>query len=158
PFLENSRGWIFNTDNDPKLGPLQNNFGPLVGVSTANVGSVPTHALLAGSRAIDAGSNTWATMPLTNNLANQTDDDPLTTDQRGAGFVRRFDAPGYPPASKVVDIGAYEAQEFTAPKVIDVQLSGLMPTNGQPWLRAPISFAQIVPLGKQLAPIFTAGV
>jgi hypothetical protein len=58
---------------DPMLAPLTNNGGP-----------TPTHALLAGSPAIDAGSN----------------DDGLTTDQRGEG--RTF--------GTATDIGAFEAQ------------------------------------------------
>jgi len=66
-----------NLTGDPNLGPLQNNGGATL-----------THALLAGSIAIDAGSNA---------LANG-----LTTDQRGAGFPRIFGAS--------VDIGAFELQ------------------------------------------------
>jgi len=57
------------------LGPLQNNGGP-----------TRTHALLAGSPAIDAG----------NNAAN------VDFDQRGAGFVRIVGASA--------DIGAFEVQ------------------------------------------------
>ena len=58
---------------DPRLGVLQNNGGP-----------TPTRALLAGSPAIDAGTNTVG----------------LTVDQRG--FQRAVDG--------VIDIGAYEYQ------------------------------------------------
>jgi hypothetical protein len=60
---------------DPVLGPLTNNGGPTL-----------THALLAGSPAIDAG----------NNAAN------LAADQRGSGYVRVSGA--------AADIGAFEAQ------------------------------------------------
>jgi hypothetical protein len=59
---------------DPRLGPLQDNGGP-----------TPTHALLAGSPALDQGSN-----PLF-----------LTFDQRGPGFAR---VQGAAP-----DLGAFEA-------------------------------------------------
>ena len=59
---------------DPLLGPLASNGGPS-----------RTHALLAGSPAINAGSNPKA----------------LTTDQRGAGFPRVSGA--------AADMGAYEA-------------------------------------------------
>lgn len=59
----------------PGLGPLQDNGGP-----------TDTRALLDGSPAINAGSNTAAAA--------------LTTDQRGPGFVRV--------AGAVVDIGAFE--------------------------------------------------
>jgi hypothetical protein len=71
-----------NTDNiigqDPMLGPLQDNGGP-----------TPTHALLAGSPAIDHGSNPAF----------------LPTDQRGPGFAR---VQGAAP-----DIGAFEADPAT---------------------------------------------
>ena len=60
---------------DPLLGPLADNGGPTL-----------THALLAGSPAIDAGSN----------LAD------LVTDQRGDGYVRVF--------GTAADIGAFESQ------------------------------------------------
>jgi hypothetical protein len=61
---------------DPKLGALQNNGGP-----------TSTHALQAGSPAIDAGDNSVLVSPLN-----------LTTDQRG--FTRKV--------GSAVDIGAYE--------------------------------------------------
>ena len=73
---------------DPLLGPLQNNGGP-----------TPTHALLPGSPAIDAGSNTLAT------------DAGLTTDQRGVSFFRAAD--GDQDWTIAVDIGAYEVQTLT---------------------------------------------
>lgn len=74
--------------------------GHIVGVSAASVlestlsnngGSTKTHALIAGSAAIDAGSNAEAVGP---------QGTPLSTDQRGSGFVRTF--------GTAVDIGAYE--------------------------------------------------
>jgi hypothetical protein len=64
---------------DPKLGPLANNGG-----------RTRTHALLAGSRAIDAGGG--AGLP--------------GSDQRGAGFPRVKDGNGDGVAT--VDIGAFE--------------------------------------------------
>jgi len=67
---------------NPLLGPLANNGGP-----------TQTHALLPGSPAINAGSNT---------LANNA---TLTTDQRGAGFARIVNT--------TVDIGAFESRGFT---------------------------------------------
>ncbi|MEJ7684499.1 MAG: choice-of-anchor Q domain-containing protein [Segetibacter sp.] len=73
----------------PLLGPLQNNGG-----------TTRTHALLAGSPALDAGSNTLA--------AN------LITDQRGASF-RRI-------SNGTVDIGAFEAviiKSLTVTKTAD---------------------------------------
>ncbi|MEO6688130.1 MAG: choice-of-anchor Q domain-containing protein, partial [Dokdonella sp.] len=65
--------------NTPGLGPLQNNGGP-----------TKTLALLAGSVAIDAGSNA---------LAVDVDAQPLTTDQTGAARI----------VAAVVDIGAHES-------------------------------------------------
>jgi len=72
---------------DPMLGPLTNNGGP-----------TQTQALLAGSPAIDTGSN-----PLS-----------LTTDQRGAGFPRVVGA--------AADMGAYEF----APSVAAPVLQGIV--------------------------------
>jgi hypothetical protein len=65
---------------DPLLGPLADNGGPTL-----------THALLAGSPAIDAGSNPAA----------------LTNDQRGDGYVRVDGA--------AADIGAFESQAAADP-------------------------------------------
>jgi hypothetical protein len=64
---------------DPRDGPLANNGG-----------KTKTHALLAGSRAIDAGDN--ASLP--------------PTDQRGGGFPRNKD--GNFNGVAIVDIGAFE--------------------------------------------------
>ncbi len=66
---------------NPGLGPLADNGGP-----------TQTIALLPGSPAIDKGSNALAVDPTTGQ--------PLTTDQRGPGFVRIVNG--------TVDIGAYE--------------------------------------------------
>jgi len=67
---------------DPKLGPLQNNGGPTF-----------THALLAGSPAIDAGDDAVVGAPFN-----------LSTDQRDSGFFRK--------SGSHVDIGAFEFQQF----------------------------------------------
>ena len=69
---------------NPMLAPLANNGGP-----------TQTHALLPGSSAINTGDNCVAQSPgcLTT---------PLTTDQRGAGFLRS--------SGGAVDIGAFEEQ------------------------------------------------
>jgi len=64
---------------DPKLGPLANNGGP-----------TKTHALLAGSPAIDKGDNAGL----------------QAADQRGAGFARKKDGNG--DGLSIVDIGAFE--------------------------------------------------
>jgi CSLREA domain-containing protein len=74
------------TPLDPKLGPLDDNGGP-----------TETHALLAGSTAINKGNNAFALDPNGN---------PLQFDQRGLGFARIV-GPAVDPA---VDIGAFEVQ------------------------------------------------
>jgi hypothetical protein len=77
-----SAGWLASDilQVDPRVGPLQYNGGP-----------TPTHALLAGSPAIDAGANSG-----------------LAFDQRGQ--PRPLDHPGVPnaPGSDGTDIGAFE--------------------------------------------------
>jgi hypothetical protein len=78
---------------DPGLGTLASNGGP-----------TQTIALLPGSPAIDAGSNALAVDPTTGQ--------PLTTDQRGPGFVRIV--------NNTVDIGAFEVQS-TIHLVVTVQ-------------------------------------
>jgi CSLREA domain-containing protein len=72
------------TGLDPMLGPLADNGGPTM-----------THALLCGSPAIDAGVA-----------------DALATDQRGTGFIRKFDDPAIANAADGdgTDIGAFEVQ------------------------------------------------
>ncbi|WP_373529497.1 DUF4347 domain-containing protein [Nostoc sp.] len=72
---------------DPKLGLLQNNGGATL-----------THALLAGSPAINAGNNSLVPTG-------------ITTDQRGAGFNRVFNG--------IVDIGAYEVQPPITPQPVN---------------------------------------
>jgi len=74
----------------PGLGPLASNGGP-----------TQTHALLFGSPAIEAGDNTFS------------DAVSLTTDQRGAGFIRKADSADAN-VTQTVDIGAFEAQATVA--------------------------------------------
>lgn len=69
-----------------RLGPLAKHGGPTL-----------TVALLAGSPAINAGGAHLAYDAVTSL--------PLTTDQRGTGFIRTV--------GKTIDIGAYEAQRVT---------------------------------------------
>ncbi len=73
---------------DPMLGPL-----------ALNGGSTQTHALLAGSPAIDAGDGDVAF-------------DPTSYDQRGAPLARVFD--GNDDRVPRLDMGAYEFQTLTA--------------------------------------------
>ena len=76
---------------DARLAPLANNGGP-----------TQTHALLAGSPALDAGNNAAVTNPPFSGVA------PFT-DQRGTGFSRIVDGPDAD-TTDTVDIGAFEAQ------------------------------------------------
>ena len=71
---------------NPMLGPLQNNGG-----------QTNTHALLTGSVAIDAGSNTNSTL---DGMVGST---ALITDQRGTLFARI--------GNSTVDLGAFEVQD-----------------------------------------------
>lgn len=76
-------------DTNPLLGPLQNNGG-----------KTPTHALLAGSPAVDKGNNNYAVEP-------SIGGGPLSFDQRGTGFPRIVD--GDSSNSATFDIGAFES-------------------------------------------------
>jgi hypothetical protein len=94
--------------SNPMLGALANNGGP-----------TQTHQLLAGSAAIDRGSNALAVNP-SNNTA-------LTTDQRGAGFPRIVD--GNNDSTAIVDIGAFEVQQVTTAATVSV--SGRVTARGR---------------------------
>jgi len=88
-------------DQPALLGPLADNGGPTL-----------THALLAGSPAIDAGSDT---------LAVDADGVSITTDQRGTGFDRsNFGR---------VDIGAFESA-FDAAPIVPTVLSTTINEGG----------------------------
>ena len=88
-------GDVFSSD--PLLGPLQNKGGP-----------TQTHALLAGSPAIDAGNPSGCR----DNLGAL-----LATDQRG--FLRPADGDGNGTAR--CDIGTYEAKAVTGPEAFVFQ-------------------------------------
>ncbi|MCA1637998.1 MAG: FG-GAP-like repeat-containing protein [Acidobacteria bacterium] len=101
------------------------NINPMLGVLANNGGSTPTHALLAGSPAIDKGLN---------NLVS-----PLAPafDQRGTGFARIRDGNG--DNVSIVDIGAFEAQSGSTaarPTLFDfdgdgkADVSVFRPSNG----------------------------
>ena len=84
-------------NTDPKLGPLQDNGGPTF-----------THALLAGSPAIDFGKSN------------------LTTDQRGA--PRPVDDPNSANGGgNKSDVGAFEVQ--VTPQVVLANISGRLPVG-----------------------------
>jgi CSLREA domain-containing protein len=91
---------------------LPNGSNPMLQALGNNGGSTQTHRLLAGSAAIDAGSNALAVDPA-NNAA-------LITDQRGTGFARIVDGNG--DLTATVDVGAFEAA--LAPTAATVSVSG----------------------------------
>jgi hypothetical protein len=83
---------------DPVLGPLQDNGGP-----------TQTMALGAGSPAIDAGNNAYAT----------------DWDQRGEGFPRIFNG--------IIDIGAFEYQGAGSAPLFTSSVRGNQPAAGAPF-------------------------
>ena len=91
-------------DQPALLGPLADNGGP-----------TKTHAPLAGSLTIDAGSIALAVDD--DNDPFTTNDDPLTTDQRGENSVRI--------SGVSVDIGAFEVQPLAPipPTVLSVTIN-----------------------------------
>lgn len=89
-------------NQNPQLGTLINNGGPTM-----------THALLAGSPALDAGDD-CVTQAAHCGDANVPQ---LNTDQRGAGFSRASD--GNNDATATVDIGAFEAQKIVVTNTND---------------------------------------
>jgi hypothetical protein len=88
--------------NGNLIGSPKTPIDPRLGALADNGGSRQTIALLAGSPAVNAGSNAQATDPGPDGAAGTADDVPLTTDQRGVPFVRIF--------GKTVDMGAFESQ------------------------------------------------
>jgi hypothetical protein len=88
------------TPLDARLAVLANNGGP-----------TQTHALLAGSPALDAGDNC-----VFDNTCVPASGLSLTTDQRGTGFGRKRDAADLD-TIQTVDIGAFESD----PSVEDIQ-------------------------------------
>jgi hypothetical protein len=87
-------GGITNGTNNNQVGVVDARLGPLAD----NGGPTRTHALLAGSPALDVGDDAVTLAPLN-----------LTTDQRGVGFNRKADGPDAN-STATVDIGAFEAQ------------------------------------------------
>lgn len=100
-------GALTNGVNNNQVGVSNPGLGSLAN----NGGGVPTHALLPGSPAVDAGNNSFVTSPLFTG--------PPFTDQRGAAFNRIVDGPDAD-TTATVDIGAYETQ---------VSLGGIVDTS-----------------------------
>lgn len=101
--------------------PLNAQLGPLAD----NGGQTQTVALLAGSPAINAGSNALANDPGPDHIAGTADDTPLTTDQRGAGFARVLNG--------TVDMGAYEFQTLANPTVNFIATNSHLPVLTGTW-------------------------
>jgi hypothetical protein len=105
--IQNTSDMAFTADSgdnitglDPLLGPLGDYGGP-----------TQTMPLLSGSPALDAGSNALAVDVSTNQ--------PLTTDQRGAGYARIVNG--------AVDIGAFEYGGPTVTISAPVAMAGELP-------------------------------
>ncbi len=97
------------------IGTTADPLDPLLGPPADNGGPTQTMVLLPGSPAIDAGSNA---------LAVDANGNPLTTNQRGAGFPRIL--------GHSVDIGAYEFSPLS-------QTISFGPLAGQTYGVAPIT-------------------
>ena len=80
---------------DARLRPLANNGGP-----------TQTHALFPDSPALDAGDDCVTEVA----HCGEPRIPQITTDQRGAGFIRKIDGPADANTTATVDIGAYETQ------------------------------------------------
>ena len=92
---------VSNGSNGNMIGTSGAPILPLLGPLANNGGLTQTHALLAGSPALDGGNNSRVTNPPFSG--------PPFTDQRGTGFDRIVDGPDAD-AIGTVDLGAYEAQ------------------------------------------------
>jgi CSLREA domain-containing protein len=88
-----------------QVGTTASPINPSLGVLANNGGPTATHALLAGSPALDAGNNAL--------VANPPFNGPPFTDQRGTGFARIVDGPDAD-TTDTIDIGAFEAQVSVA--------------------------------------------
>ena len=99
------------TGVDPKLGPLFNNGGPM-----------PTHGLLPGSPALDAGNNSNLEQDSVDLDGDGNVTEPVPFDQRGTGFPRVLNG--------TVDIGAFEGLSLVLPP-LQLALSSSGPTPDQ---------------------------
>ncbi|HEX8456410.1 MAG TPA: Calx-beta domain-containing protein [Pyrinomonadaceae bacterium] len=92
----------FNAPGD-RVGTSAAPINPLLGALVDNGGATLTHAPLAGSPALDAGDNA---------IAVDASNDPLLTDQRGAGRIADSTGDGM---NAIVDIGAFEFHQVLEP-------------------------------------------
>ncbi len=89
--IGDGNGVILDGFNNNIVGDITSSIDPILGPLQNNGGLTPTHALLEGSPAINAGSNDIAN-------GSELNLSPLTVDQRGLDRV----------INGVVDIGSYE--------------------------------------------------
>ncbi|HXI23964.1 MAG TPA: choice-of-anchor Q domain-containing protein [Pyrinomonadaceae bacterium] len=101
--------------NNDWVGSAGSLMDPLLGALTNNGGPTTTHALLAGSPAIDHGNNALAVDPFNSST--------LSFDQRGSGFSRT--------QGDAVDIGAYESAFTTAPVISYTALANANNTSNR---------------------------
>jgi hypothetical protein len=123
-------GGLTNGTNGNQVGVSNPGLSPL----GDNGGGFPSIALMPGSPAIDKGSNALAVDPATGQ--------PLTTDQRGAGFGRIHNG--------TVDIGAYESGAGASPVQVlatPVRIKGHSAVRVTDPATGAVKFT-IVPFGK----------
>lgn len=103
--ITNSSSGFINGVNGNIVGSVENPIDPQIGTLAENGGNFPTHALLSGSRAIDAGNNT---------LSINRQGQPLEIDQRGYQRI----------VNSMVDIGSYEfnSQPFVTTSTVTGQV------------------------------------
>ena len=86
-----------------------NNTNPRLGALIDNGAGLKTHALLAGSPALDAGSAANLPPDVFDLDGDSNTSEPIPFDTRGTGFNRVVDGPDAD-TTATTDIGAYEAQ------------------------------------------------
>lgn len=95
---------IIGSSNGTQLLPM----GEVIATLADNGGPTKTHAFVAESPAIDAGSDALA--------VGADGVTPLATDQRGPGFPRKI--------GSSVDIGAWEGEPNVAPEIVNLSANG----------------------------------
>jgi hypothetical protein len=97
-----------NGVNGDQVGTAGSPINPLLGALGNNGGPTQTHALLAGSPAIEAGNNAIVAADTLDLDGDLNTAEPIPFDQRGTNFPRTLDSADAN-LVQTVDIGAYEA-------------------------------------------------